>query len=77
MSGNTFEALTAKAELPPPLGLTEWAEETRRMLAEVYPDDIFVRDPESAEPGCRILHAIDAALERYYEIKTEAREVPR
>ena len=70
---NLFETLTAKEELPPPLGLPEWAEATRRMLHEVYPEDIFVRSETSNEPGCRILHAVDTALERYYEIREEAR----
>jgi len=70
-----FESHTeTKPEPAPPLGLTEWAEETRRMLVEIYPADIFVRSADSTEPGCRILHAVEEALNRYYDIKAEVRE---
>ena len=72
MSANLFETLTAKEELPSPLGLPEWAEQTRRMLVEVYPPDIFVRSDNSDEPGCRILWSVEEALNRYYDTKAEA-----
>ena len=73
LPGEPFGAVPPKPEPAPPLGLPEWAEETRRMLVEVYPADIFVRSPESKEPGCRILHAVEEALDRYYDIKADAR----
>lgn len=61
-----------KPEPTPPMGLIEWAEETQRMLNEVYPRDIFIRDPKSAEPGCQILYEIEVAMNRFYEIRNSA-----
>ena len=75
MSDAFYESRTEKTvTVEPPMGLTEWAEETRRMLADVYPSDIFVRDADSAEPGCRMLFHVEAALDRYYDIRAEARK---
>lgn len=72
MSDYAFESRTFTEPVDPPLGLEEWAKETRRMLKEVYPDDIFLRALDSTEPGCRILHWVERALAHYDEIRREA-----
>ena len=46
------------------------------MLAEVYPSDVFVRNAESTEPGCRILFHVEAALDRYYDIRSGCKGPP-
>ena len=74
MSSDTWEIRTeTTGNAGRPMGLTEWAEETRRMLVEIYPTDIFVRDANSTEPGCRMLFVIEQAWQKYYDIKSEAR----
>ena len=63
---------TETKPLTPPMGIEEWIEETRRMIVEVYPADIFTG--ESGCVGSLIARKIDKCHDEVTKMIQEARD---